>query len=94
MAARRPNLLNAAIEFGFVAVAFALGILGQALWTVAALTLAMVAYWAYSRRNQLKVIGSLHLTAMIPTGLAVVALLVLVLGGAFFLGRALSGVSA
>lgn len=93
MTARRPNLANAAIEFSFVVLAGALGVFGAPLWSLAALVVLMLAYWAYSRRNALRVMTNLHLGALFPTALAVTALLALVLGGAYWLGSLTHGAS-
>jgi dolichyl-phosphate-mannose--protein O-mannosyl transferase len=93
MAVRRPHLLNAAAEIGFVIVALVLGGAGAPVWTVGALTLAMILYWFWSRRNTLSDMAKMNTRNLFGSAAFTSVLVALVLGGFFWLGRFIVGLA-
>lgn len=94
MPARRANVTNALIELAFVAVAGVLGAYHAPWWTLFILADLMIVYWLWNRRvgiKQLEDMGAKKLAAAVAISLA---LIVAVLGGAYWIGRSLSGVFA
>jgi hypothetical protein len=92
--ARRANLTNAVIELAFVAAAGVLGAYHAPWWTLFILADLMIVYWLWNRRvgiKQLEDMGAKKLAMAIAISLA---LIVAVLGGAYWIGRSLSGVVA
>lgn len=89
--ARRPSLGNAAIELTFVVVASALGSAGAPLWTLGAITLALLAYWFWSRRHTLDDMRKHRPVALLGAAALTLVLVGAVMAGAFFGGRAFSG---
>jgi hypothetical protein len=86
MAARVPNVLNAAIELGFVAAAGALGYARAPLIALPALAAAMILYWAFNRRAglaQAREQGLGRLAGLVAVSLALITAL---LGGCYWLG--------
>jgi hypothetical protein len=92
--ARRANVTNALIELAFVFVAGVLGAYHAPWWTLFILADLMIVYWLWNRRvgiKQLETMGAKKLAAAMALSLA---LIVAVLGGAYWIGRSLSGVVA
>ncbi len=88
--ARRPSLSNAAIELTFVVIASALGSAGAPLWTLGAITAALLAYWFWSRRHTLNEMRKHRPGALVGSTLLTLVLVGAVMAGAFFGGRAFS----
>jgi hypothetical protein len=93
MRARRPNLFNAGAEIGFVVAAAILGGAGAPVWTVGALTLAMILYWFWSRRRTLSDMAKQSATNVLGPAAFTSVLVALVLGGFFWLGRFIMGLA-
>lgn len=91
MAARTPNLQNAAIELTFVVLASALGGAGAPIAALFGLIAVMVAYWLWSRRAALARMYADNVGALIRSSAFALVVLAGVLAGAFFVGRALHG---
>ncbi|MET0183533.1 MAG: hypothetical protein ABW199_11665 [Caulobacterales bacterium] len=90
---RRINVSNAAIELGFVAAAALLGAFGAPFVAIIVLAVAMVGYWIFSRRNSLGEMAKLNAMQLAVTAAGSIAILLLVLGGAYWLGALLHGAS-
>lgn len=88
--ARRPSLSNAAIELTFVVLASVLGSAGAPLWTLGAITAALLAYWFWSRRRTLDDMRKHRPAALLGAAGLTFVLVGAVMAGAFFGGRALS----
>lgn len=91
MRARHVSLTNAAIELAFVVGAGVLGAFHAPWWTLFLLGDAMIAYWLWNRRvgiKELEAMGAGKLAAAAAISLAVIAL---VLGGAYLIGSLLGG---
>ena len=86
MPARRPNLFNAAFEFGFVIAALACGLAGAPFWIAGVVAFAMLAHWSWSRRVAL---NKLKLGQWAWRSLISVAVIIAVLAGAYGLGLAI-----
>ena len=91
MAARTPNVLNAAIEFGFVAAAAVLGLMHAPLWMLPVLALTMIGYWAFNRRFGLAQARQQGFGRLAGLVVVAVALMSVVLGGAYWLGSIVGG---
>jgi len=88
MAARRPSFAIAAIELGFIAASFAAGWASGAWPMFAGVAGLAIGYWAWTRRNAL---ASMNILQRVVQGGLGVAMLLVVLGGAFALGLAIRG---
>jgi hypothetical protein len=88
MATRRPNVRNAAFELGFVAAAFACGLVNAPVWVAAIVAFATLAYWSWSRRVALNRLRGANWA--LQSAIAV-ALIIAVVAGAYWLGLALTG---
>jgi hypothetical protein len=90
MPTRRPNLTNAALEFGFVIAALICGAFGAPFWVAGIVAFAMLAHWSWSRRvalNKLK-LGKWAIQSLIS-----IAVIIGVLAGAYALGLAIHGLA-
>ena len=83
MPARRPNIGYAAADLAFALAALALGRLGAPYWAAGLLAAAAVLSWAWTRRSALRRLEGARLASSIVLS---VALLLGVLGGAYWLG--------
>ncbi|GAM96532.1 hypothetical protein U91I_00151 [alpha proteobacterium U9-1i] len=88
MSARRPNLGAAGADLAFAAISFAAGLAGAALWTAALVAIAAAAVWYWLRRDALARMD--NSTRATSTAVAL-AVLFIVLGGAYWVGLALRG---
>ncbi len=88
MATRRPSIVNAGVELGFVVLALALGALSAPLWALIALVAVMIAYWIWSRRGAL---AAMTPGALIGSSALSIAVLAAVLTSAYFGAREVSG---
>jgi hypothetical protein len=88
MAARRPNVRNAAMELGFVAAAFGCGLANAPFWAVAMVAFVTLAYWSWSRRVALNRLRGAQWA--VQSAIAI-TLIIIVLAGAYWLGLALKG---
>ncbi len=88
MSARRPNLGAAGADLAFAALAFVAGYLGAAVWFAGLIALGAAIVWAWLRRATLANMDPARLAASTAVALAV---LVVVLGGAYWLGLSLRG---
>jgi hypothetical protein len=86
--ARRPNLAAAGADFAFAALAFASGWLGASLGYAALVFLGAAGAWAWTRREALRAMAPAQLLTNAALALAIMAL---VLGGAYWLGLLLRG---
>ncbi len=91
MPARRPNLSNAAFEFGFVLAALVCGLGGAPFWVAGIVAFAMLAHWSWSRRIAL---NKLKLGQWAKRSLISVVVIIAVLAGAYGLGLAIHGAFA
>lgn len=91
MSARRPNLTNAAFEFGFVIAALICGVAGAPFWAAAMVAFAMLAHWSWTRRVAL---NKLRMGDWAVRSLISVAVIIAVLAGAYGLGLAIHGAMA
>jgi hypothetical protein len=91
MVARRPNLRLAAAELGFAAAAFACGLLDAPFWLVVLVAFAMLAFWTWSRRVAL---NRLRGASWMIQAFVAVAVMIIVLAGAYWAGLALKGIFA
>jgi TRAP-type C4-dicarboxylate transport system permease large subunit len=92
MAQRRFNLQNVLVELGFAATALALGALGAPYAALLLLIAVMIAYWLWSRRRALDTLRREQPRTLIVQTLLALAMLAIVLGGAFLAGSSLNGV--
>ena len=88
MPARRPSLIRFAAETGFVLAAFLCGLLDAPIWLAGLVAFAMLAYWSWTRRVALNRLRGAQWATQ--TALAV-AVMIVVLAGAYWLGLALRG---
>ena len=90
MAARRPNIVNALAELGCACAGFTLGLMGAPWWGGGLAALAALAYWAVSRRAALARMTPTLLAQNVLVGVAVI---LIVVGGAYGLGLMLRDMS-
>jgi hypothetical protein len=88
MAARRPSLARFAAEVGFIAAAFLCGVLDAPVWITGLVAFAMLAYWSWTRRVAL---NRLRGAQWATQTLIAIAVLIIVLAGAYWLGLGLRG---
>jgi len=90
MAARRPNIATAGAELVFIVVALVAG-LTSGTWAAFALVAgAALIYWVWSRRNAL---AAMSMGQRLAQGGFAIAVLLIILGGAFWVGLVLGGAS-
>lgn len=90
MRARRPNLSLALFDMGFAIAAFGCGLLDAPVWIAGLVAFGMLAYWSWSRRVALNRLRGKAWVAQ--TGMAV-AVLIAILGGAYWLGLGIRGLT-
>jgi hypothetical protein len=89
--ARRPNLGVAAAELAFAAAMFVCGFAGAPLWVAGLVAAAMLVYWTWTRRVALNRLRGANWAIQ---AFAAVAVMIIVLAGAYWLGLALKGLFA
>ena len=85
---RRPNISGAGADLASVGVALAAGWLGAAPLLALLLFAAAVAGWAWTRRRTL---AALSPARRVTNGALALAVLAVVLGGAYWIGLLLGG---
>jgi hypothetical protein len=88
MAARTPDVTRAAIEFGFIVIAFLCGLLGAPMWMTGLAGIAQIAYWSWSRRASLSRLSG---SQRIIQSVIAIALIIAVFAFAYWLGFTLTG---
>ena len=88
MPARRPSLTRFAAELGFLAAAFLCGVLDAPVWIAVLVAFAMLAYWSWTRRVALNRLRGAQWAAQTAIAIAV---MIIVLASAYWLGLALRG---
>ena len=88
MPARRPSLARFAVELGFIAGAFLCGVLDAPVWITGLVAFAMLAYWSWTRRVALNRLRGAQWA--MQTMLAI-AVMIIVLAGAYWLGLGFRG---
>jgi hypothetical protein len=88
MPARRPSLVRFAIESGFILAGFLCGVFAAPNWVTGLVAFVLLAYWMWTRRLALSQLRGARLA--VQTAIAI-AVLIIVLAAAFWLGRALRG---
>ena len=83
MPARRPNIGSAAADLAFALAALASGRAGAPWWAAGLLAAAAILYWAWTRRGALRRLEGARLASSVVLS---IALLLGVLGGAYWLG--------
>ena len=85
---RRPNIANAGADLAFAVIAFVAGIAGAPLWGAALVAFAAALVWYWTRRVALARMDANQRAASVAVALAV---LFIVLGGAYWAGLAIRG---
>lgn len=86
---RRPDDLAVAFGDLFFAIAiFACGLFNSPLWTAGLAAFGMLAYWSWTRRA---VLNRLRGKAWVSQTLLAIAVLLAILGGAYWLGLGMGG---
>ncbi len=88
MAARRPSLARFATELGFIFAAFLCGVLDAPVWVTGLVAFAMLAYWSWTRRVALNRLRGAQWATQTAIAIAV---MIIVLAGAYWLGLGLRG---
>lgn len=85
---RRTQVYTASADGGFALAAFGCGYADAPVWIAALVSIAMLAYWSWSRRRVLnRLSGAVWAT---QTGLAV-SVIIAILVGAYWLGLGVGG---
>lgn len=83
----RPYPMHVAVaELGFAVTAFACGLYDAPVWLIGLATFGLLAYWSWSRRVLL---NRLRGTTWALLSLSATAVLIAIMGGAYWLGLSL-----
>ena len=85
---RRPSLARFVVELGFIVAEFACGVLFAPVWLAGLVAFAMLAYWSWTRRVAL---NRLRGARWATQTLIAIAVMIIVLAGAYWLGLATRG---
>ncbi len=88
MAPLRPNVMNAAVELGFIVAALACGLFNAPIWSAGIVVFASLAFWSWTRRVALNKLRGANWAIQCAISIALIFAL---LGGAYWLGLVLGG---
>ena len=87
-ARRKPGLVVAFGDLGFATAAFSCGLFDAPMWIAGLAAFGMLAYWSWTRRA---VLNRLRGAAWASQTSLAIAVLITILGGAYWLGLGMGG---
>lgn len=88
MVAKKPNIRSAAVDFGFLAVAFIAGLAGAGVFVALLVYVAAVIAWWWTRRTAL---AQMPLRMRLTQSAIAVLMLAVVMGIFYWIGLAIGG---